>query len=190
MKELIYATGNPLKFAFAQKALEGAGITIFQKDLDIPEIQSKNVEEIASFSAKWGSGLLKKPLIVSDAGYYIEALGGFPGPFIKFINQWLAAEDILKLMDRKENRSVLVKEALAYCEPDGTPVCFLGNFKGTIARSVGKKGITAINEIFIPDGFARPESEISSEDRALFWSDDSAWRQMVEHLKSLGNDYQ
>jgi XTP/dITP diphosphohydrolase len=185
MKELIYATGNPLKFAIAQKALEGTNITLFQRKIDIPEIQSKDVKEIASFSAGWGSDLLKEPIVVSDVGYYIEVLNGFPGPFIKFVNQWLTAKDMLRLMDGKENRNAFIKECIAYCEPGKEPVCFLGNFKGSIAFTAGKKGETPINEIFIPSGFRYPESEISQEERITFWKQDDAWREFAEYVKTL-----
>jgi len=183
MKELIFATGNSLKFAIAQKALEGTDIVLIQQKLDLPEIQSEDGKEIASFSAQWGSNLLKKPIVVSDAGYYIEALNGFPGPFIKYINQWLTAEDLLRLMEGKENRNAFIKECIAYCESGGEPVCFFGDFKGTIAREAGAKGATPINEIFIPDGLTRPESEISNEERLNFWKQDAAWRELAEYLR-------
>lgn len=183
MKELVYVTGNTTKFLIAQKALEDTDIVLIQQKADTPEIQSDDVREIASFSAKYGSNVLKKPLVVSDAGYYLEALNGFPGPFIKFINQWLSADDILRLMDGKEDRSVFVKECVAYCEPGSEPVCFLGDFKGTIAHEVGKKGETPINEIFIPNGLTHPESEITQEERIAFWKKDDAWRQLAEYLE-------
>ena len=182
MKELIFATRNPLKFSLAQKALTGTAIVLIQQKIDIPEIQSKDVQEIASFSAKWGSNFLGKPIVVSDAGYYIEALNGFPGPFIKFINQWLTAEDMLRLMEGKENRNAFIKECIAYCEPNGEPTCFIGNFKGTIALAPGKKGETPINEIFIPDGLTRPESEISQDERINFWKQDAAWKNLAKYL--------
>lgn len=183
MKELIFATGNPFKFAIARKALEGMDIVLIQQKIALPEIQSEDSKEIASFSAKWGSNLLKKPIVVSDAGYYIEALNGFPGPFIKYINQWLTAEDLLRLMEGKENRNAFIKECIAYCEPGGQPVCFFGNFKGTITLVPGAKGATPINEIFIPDGLTQPESEISNEERLKFWKQDAAWRELAEYLR-------
>ena len=182
MKELIFATGNPLKFAIAQKALEGTDIVLIQQKLDLPEIQNKDSKEIASFSAKWGSDLLREPIVVSDAGYYIEALNGFPGPFIKYINQWLTAEDLLRLMEGKKDRSARIKDSIAYCEPGKEPVCFEGIFKGAIAHKVGAKGATSINEIFIPEGFNKPESEITEEERAHFWKQNDGWLQLAAYL--------
>ncbi len=184
MKQVFFITGNKLKFEIAQQALAGANIELVQKELATPEIQSVRVEEVAGFSAKWASDQLKQPVLVSDAGYYIEALNGFPGPFIKYINEWLSAEDILRLMDGKTNRTVEVKDCLAYCEPGQEPVFFCGSAKGTIANKKGSPGLTAINEIFIPEGYDKTESDIPWEEMKNFWSKSMKTYQLVgEYFK-------
>jgi len=82
---LVYVTGNDTKFEVALKTFSNTGIALLQKSLSTPEIQSKSVQEVAMYSARWASKELDKPVIVTDAGFYIEALNGFPGPFIKFV---------------------------------------------------------------------------------------------------------
>lgn len=182
MKEIIYLTRNAAKFQVAQKAVQGLGIALVRQDLETPEIQSADVVEIASFSARWASERLGKPVAVTDGGYYIEALNGFPGPFIKYINSWLTATDILNLMKDKKNRNVEVRSCLAYCAPGRDPVTFVESFKGTIALEKGPKGATPINEIFIPDGFTEPESAITPEKMVHFWSSGDAWQKLAAHL--------
>src|SRR3989344_556765 len=113
-KEIIFVTGNKYKFRVAQKSLMGSGFKLVQKKLETPEIQSDLVEEVSAFSAKWAANILKKPVVVSDGGCYIEALNGFPGPFIKYINKWLSAGDLLNLMKGKKNRRVFWRDCLAY----------------------------------------------------------------------------
>ena len=184
MKEIIYVTGNQLKFEVAQNAVRGSDCSLIRQEFDVPEIQSDNVEEIARFSAKWASNHLKKPAVVTDAGYYIAALNGFPGPFIKYINKWLSADDILNLMRGKENRDVEVKACLAYCESGNNPVSFAGIFRGKISLFPGRKGATSINEVFIPDGFDRPESEIPWQEMKDFWGKDNSWQKLIAHLES------
>jgi XTP/dITP diphosphohydrolase len=183
MQEITYITGNKLKFEIGQKALEGFGIKLVQQELKMPEIQSDDVGEVASYSAKWASEKLNKPVIVTDVGYYIEALKGFPGPFIKYINQWLTSADILKLMNGQESRSVEVKACLAYCEHGKEPAIFLAISKGTIALTAGKKGVTPIDEIFIPEEYDKPESEIEWEERSEFWSKEQNWPKLAEYLR-------
>lgn len=65
-----------------------------------------------------------------DGGCYVEALNGFPGPFIKYINKWLYAQDFLRIMHGKKNRRMVWKTCLTYCEPNKKPAIFESYFKG------------------------------------------------------------
>ena len=94
---LHYLTGNRFKFHVAQQALLGTELVLEQNRLAVPEIQSNSVRDIAEFSAQWASTQLDHPFIVTDAGFYIDALNGFPGPFVKYVNQWFSVEDLLRL---------------------------------------------------------------------------------------------
>lgn len=98
MKTITFVTGNPYKFEVAKKVIEKRGLILEKEKLETPEIQETDVVKIASYSAKWACEKLGKPAALTDVGWYIEALNGFPGPFIKYINQWLTSDDLLKLM--------------------------------------------------------------------------------------------
>lgn len=169
-RTIYFVTGNKYKFKIAKEALKNFKINLIQKELETPEIQDMDIIKIASYSAVWASKILKSPVIVSDAGCYIEALNEFPGPFIKYINNYLSANDFLRLMKNHKNRKVVFKDCLAYCEPNKKPIIFVSSAQGKLATKVGKKGLTSINRIFIPDGFNRPESEIAKEEMIKFWN--------------------
>lgn len=186
MKQIIFVTGNEFKFEIARQVLGSRGFEVVQKQLETPEIQSTSVEEIASFSAKFASQMLAQPVVLTDAGYYIEALNGFPGPFIKYINQWLTSDQLLKLMDGVTNRRVVVKACLAYCEPNIEPKTFLTEVAGTIsftAVKTDKEGQTPINEIFIPEGYDKVEAEIPREEMIKFWAGvENYWEKLGDYL--------
>lgn len=186
MKTISFVTGNQYKLQVAQEALGKMGIKVVQEKLETPEIQSADVAEISSFSARWAADKLGKPVVLTDVGYYIEALNGFPGPFIKYINKWLTSVDLLKLMEGKENRKVTVKVCLAYCEPGKEPVTFLCEIKATIAQKAVKivnGWSTPINEIFIPEGYDKVESEIPREEMVKFWAKGEAyWEKLADYL--------
>jgi non-canonical purine NTP pyrophosphatase (RdgB/HAM1 family) len=184
METIIFITGNKYKFKIAQKALNSLNVKLVQRKLEIPEIQSVNVEEIASFSAGWASKLLKKPVLLSDVGFYIESLKGFPGPFVKYINRWLFAEDYLKLMRGKKNRRVTVKDCLAYCEYNKKPITFCALTKGKIARRAGNKGISSMDKIFIPEGEKITTSEMKLDEMLNFWRKNiNNWEKFINYLK-------
>ncbi len=184
MKTISFVTGNSYKFEVAQKCLKGTDIDIVQEKLETPEIQSTEVEEIASYSAKWAANKLGKSVVISDAGWYIEALNGFPGPFVKYINHWLSTDDLLRIMSGKENRKVMVKDCLAYCEPGKEPVIFVSESFGTLTTyPIKKVGASSIDALFLPEGFAEGTKEISWEDMLAFWAKSSNnWRKIVTHL--------
>lgn len=167
---LTYITGNKMKFEVASQVFKDTGIILSQKKLDTPEIQSKSVEDVAIYSAVWACKELNQSVFVTDAGFCIEALKGFPGPFIKYTNEWFSAEDYLNLMQGKSNRNVIIKDCLAYCKPNEKPIVFTGSFKGTLAIKSGKRSGTSIEQLFIPEGFDRPISEIPAEEMIDYWS--------------------
>ena len=184
MKSLVFVTGNPYKFEVAKKALEPTGIEITQEKLETPEIQSTDVSEVASFSAKWAADKLGKPVVVSDSGYYIEALNGFPGPFIRYANEWLGVGDILRLMEGKSNRKVEIRICLAYCEPKHEPVTFQTIAHGSIPEKEGE--ITEghmIDRLFIPEGYDKPSSDIPHEEMVKYWmSKEDYWKKLAKYL--------
>ena len=192
---LIYLTGNRFKFEVAQQALRGLDLVLEQDRRNVPEIQSNSVQEIAEFSAQWASPQIDQPFIVTDSGFYIDALNGFPGPFIKYVNQWFSVEDLLRLMHNKAYRHIAVNDCLVYVrpisstdEPTDKPtdesldetlkkptVSFRGSFKGKIATVPGQNNGTPIERLFIPDGYDVPISEFSPEEQYNYWRSGEVW---------------
>jgi non-canonical purine NTP pyrophosphatase (RdgB/HAM1 family) len=186
--QITFITGNELKYSIAKEIFSNTDIALEQHDLDVPEIQSESVSEIAAYSARWAANELNKPVVVTDAGYYISALNGFPGPFIKYINNWLTAEDILKLMESKSDRSVIIRTCLAYCEPSKEAKVFEIAIHGSLSEKAEKNNsrkTTSIGEIFIPDGYDKVESLLSDEEILQFWiSKETFWGELKNHLEN------
>lgn len=113
---LYYATGNQNKIEVARKFLTPLAIEFESKELDLTEIQSENIEEIAMYKAKQAFGILNQPLFTNDHGWSITALSGFPGAYMKYINKWLTAEDFINLMQGKENREAILTEVICYID--------------------------------------------------------------------------
>lgn len=184
-RTLVYVTGNELKFKVALQALLGTGIFLERKSLNTPEIQSSRVEEIAEWSAVWASRQLNQPVVVMDAGYYIEALNGFPGPFIKYVNEWFSAEDYLNLMRGKANRRVVLRDCLAYGRPNEKPTLFCQVHHGELAVNPGRRNGTSIDQVFIPAGFSHPISDIPADELLSYWSNTTVWQELAAHLENL-----
>jgi len=185
-KTIIFVTGNHYKFQAAKVALKNTRIGLTQKRIVVPEIQDESVEKIAAFSANWAANVLKKPVIVSDSGYYIEALNGFPGPFVKYINKWLSPENLLKIMSDKKNRRVVWIGCVAYCEPNKKSIIDIEKYNGKLALKPGKniyrKNYGWIDTLFIPDGHKNPISEWATRDYIKFWGNNTGWVRIIKKV--------
>lgn len=113
-----FVTSNKGKVLALQNRL-GNLADVEQMEIDLPEIQANNAREIAEEKARIAFEKIKKPLMVQDSSFHIEALGGFPGPYIKYINQTIGPEGILKLMADEKNRNCHFELALVYVDKSG-----------------------------------------------------------------------
>lgn len=183
MQNTIYlVTKNESKLKVAQNALKVYGITVDQVAIDTLEIQSSSVEEVVKYSVQFAANKVGKPVIKGDVGFSVEALGGFPGPFIKFVNKWITPQQFINLYKNETNKKAYFTDALGYCEPGGEPVCFVTKTYGTLSeRPTGDNGNT-VDSLFIPDGFATTIASLTEEEYLKLWSNDR-YKQLSEYLK-------
>lgn len=163
MLELIFVTGNLGKWKVAKDIFDKYNINLLHEKIDTPEIQANDVVEVSKYSALCAAKKLNKPVIKSDVGYYIEELGGFPGPFLKYINDMLTSEDILNMMKTKNNRKIYLKECLTYAEPNGFIKEFLNVEEATLAYEAAGSGST-FDKIVIFEEENHPKSLNSEEE--------------------------
>lgn len=193
MKKLTLITNNENKIKVAKSILSKHNIKLeiasLDQDPNFQEVQLWNCEDIALFSARYACQKLNKAVLISDVGYYFETFGkGFPGPYIKWFNEGLTSEDILNLMKGKENRKVLLKEALAYCDPLGNEKAFLSEDVGHISLERSEnKGWSAVNEVLILKGMDKPLADYTSNEIIGRWSsrNKKAYVKLVEWLENL-----
>ncbi len=170
MIELTYITGNKVKLASAKKLLEPYGIKVIGKKIDCPEIQADTNEEIAKYSSKYASNILKASVLKNDTGLIIPSLNDFPGPYTKYIEDKLTEEGILKLMLEKENREAYFVECLAYTEYGKETVVFVSKTKGKIALEKSGENGWGYDHIFIPEGYDLPLANFDEETQDSMWS--------------------
>src|SRR3989475_13078205 len=106
-------TENPDKFREARSILDGHGIQIRQLRRAKVEVQDSNLEKIARFAVK--SAPIHPPglLVVEDSGLFIDALGGFPGPFSSYVYNTIGLQGILSLMRNERKRNAYFQTSLS-----------------------------------------------------------------------------
>lgn len=181
MIDITFITGNAKKVQSAQAALDPFGIKVLQEKIDTPEIQDKDIRRVAEFSARFAANELKKPVIKVDVGFEIEVLNGFPGPFSKFVNEWLSPEKVLKLLDGETNRKAKFIDVVAYCEPSKEPISFIAETYGIISdKSSGENG-WGIDKIFVPKDYKVTLASLPDEKRVKVWNTDH-WKNLAQYL--------
>jgi XTP/dITP diphosphohydrolase len=128
--KILYATSNLSKISSANRNLSSFNIEVESvKVSGIKEIQSDSIEEISINKAKQAYKQIKTPLIVSDSGWNIPSLNGFPGPMMAYVNSWFSSEDFLNLMREKEDKAIVLVECVTYISKDTVKV-FTHEIKG------------------------------------------------------------
>ncbi|HEU5121722.1 MAG TPA: non-canonical purine NTP pyrophosphatase [Candidatus Saccharimonadales bacterium] len=187
MLTINFVTTNSHKFAVAQNFFKKANllgiITLRQYSLETLEIQANSVQEVAQNSAKWVGAQLGQPVVVADAGLAIKALNGFPGPYMKYMNDTLTITDVIAMLENKESRVADFIDALAYYDPaTGTSRVFTSITPGNIATSPARKEGSVVDRLFVPDGWDVPLADLTDDDRTSVWNT-SRWQQLTEFLQ-------
>lgn len=167
MKEIIFVTHNKGKIASAKKHLKNVNFKVFEYDLEEP--RSDDVCYISKVKVMEAYELVKKPCISLDAGFFIEALNGFPRAFVNFALDTIGIDGILKLMEGKENRKCEFKECLSYY--DGKDLKqFVSYHRGTLSTKIlgtdTDKKWSDLWYIFIPVGYTKTLAEMDDIERA------------------------
>lgn len=97
MKRLRLVTGSAGKLAEARRIL---GEDLEAVALDLPEIQSLDPLEVARAKAGAAVAAVGGWVIVDDTGLGFEALGGFPGPLVKWLLAAVGPRGIADLVGR------------------------------------------------------------------------------------------
>ncbi|MEM3041380.1 MAG: XTP/dITP diphosphatase [Nitrososphaerota archaeon] len=165
---IFFATQNIHKFDEARRVLAEYGIAVAMLKAKASEIQDDDIGKIAEKGARDAAAESHLPVIVEDAGLFIEALGGFPGPYSSYVCRTIGTEGILKLLKGCENRKAQFRSVVAFCNREKIVKTFQAVVEGTIAEGArGSKGF-GFDPIFEPlehQGKTFAELEIEEKNR-------------------------
>jgi len=190
MKTIYFVTTNPLKVKIANAILKKYGIKVIPKNIELPEIQSFNGQIICEYASKYAREILNKPVVTTDASYSISALNGFPGPLVKFINKWFSAKDILKMMEGKTDRNMIIIEYLSYCDENRNLTTFQIDIPCKITKKIlNKRRGTTFDKITIREGINVPQNMLDKKElEKLFLKQMKNWEDFGRFLLAKDNN--
>ncbi|CAN6671034.1 inosine triphosphate pyrophosphatase [Trichomonascus vanleenenianus] len=154
--KITFVTGNKNKLREVNEIL-GARLT--NQALDLDELQG-SIDEVSMHKAKTAAEIIGGPVLVEDTALEFEALGGMPGPYIKWFMEKIGCQGLYDMLYKFENKNARAVCTFAYCAGPGQPVqLFQGTNEGTIVEPRGE-GIFGWNPIFQPNGFTQTYAEM------------------------------
>ncbi len=140
-KVAFFVTSNIHKFQEARRVLSEYKIATAKLKVKAVEIQDDSLENIAKASVQDAVKNCGLSVFVEDAGLFVEALHGFPGPYSKYVYKTVGIDGILKLMKNVTKRSAYFMSVIAFGSPNEQPVCFVGKVEGKLTlRKRGTSG--------------------------------------------------
>lgn len=177
LSDLTVITSNENKLAEINEIL---GTNHKVSTIDIPELQSLDLDEVIASKAKAAYAKIKKPVLVTDVSLEITGLKGLPGTFVKFFLKTLGAEKTVQLV--KGSRRTKVTDAVAIY--DGK---LLKIFKGVVWGKVvpkarGSQGF-GFDFVFVADGQTKTWAELPREEKNKISHRALALRKLKKYLK-------
>jgi XTP/dITP diphosphohydrolase len=149
-----------------------------QVDFDYTEVQSDSLAAIAAHGAREAHREVGEPVLVDDAGLFVDALAGFPGPYSSYVEDTVGVDRVWRLAEPEDDHRASFRLVLAYCDaetlsnrPEGVET-FEGRVSGTLVPPRGDGGfgydpIFEYNGQTLAEMGAAEKNAISHRGRAL-----------------------
>ena len=161
-KIIYFVTGNPNKLKeFNQIIGKIDGYEFQTKSIDLPEYQGEP-EDIARDKCKTALEIAKCPVLIEDTSLCFNALGGLPGPYIKWFLDKLKPEGLPRLLAGFDDKSAYAQCIFAYGEPGKEIELFTGRTHGSIVAPRGPQAF-GWDPCFQPEGFTQTYAEMDKE---------------------------
>jgi inosine triphosphate pyrophosphatase len=135
------------------------GVKLHALKVDLPEIQEVDTMAIAKNKALLAGQLANMPCLVEDTSLHFHALGGMPGPYIKWFQDTLRSEGLYKILAAYDNKQATAVCTLAFSPaPHTDPILFTGECHGTIVPPEPGRGF-GWDSIFVPNELCNPKND-------------------------------
>jgi non-canonical purine NTP pyrophosphatase (RdgB/HAM1 family) len=188
---IAFVTGNPSKLAEARRIWAGGpggetGPRLEAVELDLPELQSLDLLEVLRAKGEEAWRRLRRPLVVEETGFEIDAFGGFPGPLVKWMLQALGPEGMaraaLAVAEREGRTGAAVARCMTLYRDGEREVVGEGVERGTLVLPPrGDQGF-GWDPVFLPEGESRTYGELPAEDKDRIGHRGKAWRDLKRQL--------
>ena len=174
-----FIASNHQKFTSLQKLLQPLGVDLQQLDYDFDEGRGLDIQTIAkSKLSQAKKAFSNKRLIVDDRGFFIPALKGFPGPFVKLLLDSFSYPDIIKLMQDETDRRAIFSFAVGYFDGEKDHI-FVADEEGFIIDEPRGDNLHGWTELLYIYGHP------SFPGRSLAELNDEEWKEYLAAIEAV-----
>ena len=174
-----FITSNQKKFASLQKLLHPLGVDLRQLEYDFDEGRGLDIQTIAkSKLSQAKKAFPNKRLIVDDRGFFIPALKGFPGPFVKLLLDSFSYPGIIKLMQGEADRRAIFSFAVGYFDGEKDHI-FVADEEGFIIDEPRGDNLHGWTELLYIYGHPRFSG------RSLAELNDEEWKEYLTAIEDV-----
>jgi inosine triphosphate pyrophosphatase len=165
---LTFVTGNKNKLEEVKQILASAGDLSFDmtnRKIDLPELQG-DPSEIAAEKCRLAAQEVNGPCLTEDTSLCFNALGGMPGPYIKWFLEKCGHDGLNNMLVGFDDKSAYAQTVVAFTTGPGAEVqVFDGRTNGKIVQPRGPLDF-GWDPIFEPDeGKGKTYAEMTKEDK-------------------------
>ncbi|XP_048800501.1 inosine triphosphate pyrophosphatase isoform X1 [Lagopus muta] len=160
-RSVVFVTGNAKKLEEVTQILgDSSPYTLVAKKIDLPEYQGEP-DEISVQKCREAARQIRGPVIIEDTCLCFNALGGLPGPYIKWFLEKLKPEGLYKLLAGFEDKSAYALCTFAFStgNPEEPVKLFKGQTHGVIVEPRGPRDF-GWDPCFQPDGYDQTYAEL------------------------------
>ena len=178
-KTVYFITSNQRKFTSLQRLLQSLGINLQQLDYDFDEGRGLDIQTITkSKLSQAKKAFPNKRLIVDDRGFFIPALKGFPGPFVKLLLDSFSYPGIIKLMQGEADRRAIFSFAVGYFDGEKDHI-FVADEEGFIIDEPRGDNLHGWTELLYIYGHPRFSG------RSLAELNDDEWQEYLAAIETV-----
>ena len=174
----VLVTGNADKLAEARRIV---GAELEAVALDLPEIQSLDLEQVLRAKADEAWRRLQRPLVVEDTGMELSALGGFPGPLVKWMLDAVGPEGLARCALSLGDPHAIVRCQVLYLDGE-TAVIGEGVDRGELVLPARGDAGFGWDPVFVAEGSTRTWGERGQEAKDRHGHRGKAWQDLTEKL--------
>ncbi|XP_075040150.1 inosine triphosphate pyrophosphatase [Mixophyes fleayi] len=186
-RSIVFVTGNAKKLEEVIQILgDKFPCKLVAKKIDLPEYQGEP-DDISIQKCKEAATQIKGPVIVEDTCLCFNALGGLPGPYIKWFLDKIKPEGLHQMLAGFEDKSAYALCTFAFStgNPDDPVLLFRGKTLGQIVSPRGPRDF-GWDPCFQPDGYEETYAELPKEVKNRISHRYRALKEMSEYFIQNG----